>query len=246
MPAGPSNGVPEVKFRLRIQYAKSGRLAYLAHLEVLNTVERIIRRAGLPFAVTQGFSPHMRISFGPALGCGTAGLEEYVDVFLTTFVEPDEALERLRLAAMPGLMPVRVWYVCAKAPSLTVFLNAFSYEVEIAFEDGSVGLDDLSRAITTVCERGSIEIARKKKGARTILLDEMLLEDVSVEASAGGAKMCLMVRNGERGTMRPEIFLDAVRGELTGEITVRRLTRKATYHEENGVYTAPYEEIRPS
>lgn len=48
-------------FRLRVRYVKQGRLRYLGHLEVLHTIERIIRRAQLPYAVTQGFSPHMRL-----------------------------------------------------------------------------------------------------------------------------------------------------------------------------------------
>ena len=41
-------------FRLRASYVKHGRLAYLGHLELIHTIERIVRRAGLPFAVTQG------------------------------------------------------------------------------------------------------------------------------------------------------------------------------------------------
>ena len=57
-------------FKLRVRYVKEGRLRYLAHLEVLRTVERIVRRAGLPYAVTQGFSPHMRAGFSSALPVG--------------------------------------------------------------------------------------------------------------------------------------------------------------------------------
>ena len=47
-------------FRLRVAYAKDGRLAYLGHLEVINTVERSIRRSGLPFSVGNGFARRMR------------------------------------------------------------------------------------------------------------------------------------------------------------------------------------------
>ena len=49
-------------FRLRVRYGKRDRLKYLGHLEVIHTIERIVRRAGLPYAVTQGFSPHMRVA----------------------------------------------------------------------------------------------------------------------------------------------------------------------------------------
>ena len=39
-------------FRLRVRYGKRDRLKYLGHLEVIHTIERIVRRAGLPYAVT--------------------------------------------------------------------------------------------------------------------------------------------------------------------------------------------------
>ena len=50
-------------FRLRFRFCKKGRLIMLSHLEVAHALERAVRRADLPFAVSQGFSPHMRIAF---------------------------------------------------------------------------------------------------------------------------------------------------------------------------------------
>ncbi len=57
-------------FRLRVRYGKRDRLKYLGHLEVIHTIERIVRRAGLPYAVTQGLlSAHARgLLFGAAGG----------------------------------------------------------------------------------------------------------------------------------------------------------------------------------
>ena len=233
-PSSQASGVPEVRFRLRVQYAKDGRLAYLSHLEVLTTIERIIRRAGLPYAVTQGFSPHMRAAFGPALGCGTAGLLEYVDILLVTFVEPEEALVRLQAAAMPGLMLQRAWYVSVREPSLAVYLNAFAYTVDIMLEgDASAFIV----AYEKVRERGRIEVTRKKKGTRAYILDDMLLEEPLLETREDGLTISLKVRNGEHGTMRPEILIDAVRAEMDGDFTVCHIIRTGTYHEENGVFT---------
>ena len=57
-------------FRMRITFAKQGRLALLSHLEIARALERAVRRAQLPFAVSQGFSPHMKIAFGAALPVG--------------------------------------------------------------------------------------------------------------------------------------------------------------------------------
>lgn len=86
-------------FRLRVRYGKRDRLKYLGHLEVIHTIERIVRRAGLPYAVTQGFSPHMRVGFFGATGGYVVDLQWY-DLFMTEFVALDEAFGRL-VAASP-------------------------------------------------------------------------------------------------------------------------------------------------
>ena len=70
-------------FRLRSTYIETGRLAMLSHLEVAHTLERTVRRAGLPFAVSQGFSPHMKIAFGAALPVGVGSTCEIFDLQLS-------------------------------------------------------------------------------------------------------------------------------------------------------------------
>ena len=42
-------------FRLRVTFHETGRLAMLSHLELARALERAVRRAQLPFAVSQGF-----------------------------------------------------------------------------------------------------------------------------------------------------------------------------------------------
>ena len=91
----------EGEFRIRVTYAMTGRLVMLSHLETARAIERTVRRSDLPFAVTQGFSPHMKLAFGSALPVGVGGLAEIFDVTMTAFVPPAEALARLRAASAP-------------------------------------------------------------------------------------------------------------------------------------------------
>ena len=88
-------------FRLRVRYGKRDRLKYLGHLELIHTIERIVRRAGLPYAVTQGFSPHMRVGFSSALPVGTSSTCEWYDLFMTEFVALDEPLSVWPLHRLP-------------------------------------------------------------------------------------------------------------------------------------------------
>ena len=73
-------GLPYTTYRIR--FAKVGRAAFLGHLDLVRLLARTFRRADLPLAMTRGFSPKPRISFGPALGLGVPSLGELMDVDL--------------------------------------------------------------------------------------------------------------------------------------------------------------------
>ena len=104
----------------RIRFAKIGRAAFLGHLDLVRLLSRSFRRADLPLAMTRGFSPKPRISFGPALGLGVPSLGELMDIDLEHQVPglktwdvvddaariemtPDEVRDRLAAVCPPGI-----------------------------------------------------------------------------------------------------------------------------------------------
>ncbi|MCL2057418.1 MAG: TIGR03936 family radical SAM-associated protein [Oscillospiraceae bacterium] len=85
---------------IRVFYAKTGRAKYLSHLDTMRTLTRALRRSRLPLWHTEGFNPHLYITFALPLPLGHEGLRETFDVRLTAGIEPAEAALRMR-AAMP-------------------------------------------------------------------------------------------------------------------------------------------------
>ena len=70
---------PPFRSRVRVRWAKLGRLVALSHLEAMHTLLRAIRRAGLPVAYSQGYHPKPRVSFGPALAVGIESRAEFIE-----------------------------------------------------------------------------------------------------------------------------------------------------------------------
>jgi radical SAM-linked protein len=89
--------------KVRIRFQKTGDLRFVSHHDLLRCFERMLRRAGLPFASTEGFNPHPRLVFASALALGVAGLDELVDVELRDDVPPQEVHTLLARQAPPGL-----------------------------------------------------------------------------------------------------------------------------------------------
>ena len=204
-------------FRLRCAFVKHGRLAYLGHLEVLHTIERIVRRAGLPYAVTQGFSPHMRVGFTSALPVGTSSDAEYFDLFMTAYVPAARALEALRAGAPEDLAPYAVGYLDVHAPALTAEITRALYSVTLAAAAGRA-LDPVrvARALAEVRARGEIPYVRGKK-EKVLDLAGTLVGFSCADGGAGRVVVDLDTRTSNEGSLRPEILLAALDRVLAPE-----------------------------
>src|SRR5271165_6159956 len=88
------------KFRLR--FAKCGDLRLVSHHDLMRCLERMLRRARVPMASSQGFNPRPKMTFALALGLGIEALREVVDLELTEPWTPSELLARLEACAPPG------------------------------------------------------------------------------------------------------------------------------------------------
>ena len=95
--------------RLRFQYGKDERLAFLGHLEVIGTIDRCVRRARLPFSSGNGFARRTRIQFSQALPVGASSCCEYFDVKRTARIDAAEALAMLAAATPAASIFLAMW-----------------------------------------------------------------------------------------------------------------------------------------
>ncbi len=76
--------------KLRVRATKIGKVRFTSHRDAARMWERALRRAGLPVAFTEGFTPRPKISFGLALPTGAESIAEYVDIELQRDVAVDD------------------------------------------------------------------------------------------------------------------------------------------------------------
>ena len=176
-------------FRLRVTFRETGRLAMLSHLEVARALERAVRRAGLPFAVSQGFSPHMRIAFGAALPVGVGGTAEFFDLFLADYVPAERALVALQEASPADLYPTEARYIEARDAAASVACPVSTYEVRLSAPPAAVAAPE------------QITVVRKKK-EKTLTVSEFLVGPVSLE----GDTVCFTLEAKPTGSLRADAF----------------------------------------
>jgi len=124
--------------RLRVFYRKEGVAVFISEKNFQRTMERILRRMGLPLKFTEGFSPHPRMSFGYPLPIGIAGLNECFDVFLTEEIEIASFLERSRDLLPEGITFFSARWIDIASPSINSKETFARYIIEIP-EDIDIG-----------------------------------------------------------------------------------------------------------
>ena len=81
---------------------------FLSHLEFMRVITRTLRRTGLPLQYTGGFHPRVKVSMGPALAVGKKSDAQYVNIFLTENIAPEEVMDRLNKDFPGGIKVIEI------------------------------------------------------------------------------------------------------------------------------------------
>lgn len=175
----PEQQAPPVQ-RLRIRYAKRGRLRFTSHRDFSRAFERAVFRARIPMAYSSGFNPHPRISYAGAAPTGSASEAEYVEIALREKVDP-AAVGALLGEALPDGLDV-LTIVESPGGSLADRLEASRWLIDIASPAAAA-----EAAVAAFLASDEVLVERMtKKGLRSF--------------DCRGAVVALAVTTGERGS----------------------------------------------
>lgn len=203
--------------KLRLKFAKTGRAAYISHLDLMRTMQRVFSRAGVPLRYSEGFNPHAKISIILPLSVGTASLCEYMDFALTADKDlaalpaelnpyMPEGIEALEAYAAPGKGAELRWLRLAgvlKGGRDAAFYNGFFARNSILVEHRA------KRGVRTDDIAPSIKLAR-------------------FTDTHGGVEAELIL-HAQEPTVSPELMMAALGGDAPAYF---RFTRLEAYKED--------------
>jgi radical SAM-linked protein len=203
----PEQQAPPVQ-RLRVRYAKRGRLRFTSHRDFSRAFERAVVRARVPMAYSSGFSPHPRISYAGASPTGAASEAEYLEIGLSRTTAPAEVLAALDEALPPGLDVLEV--VESPGGSLTDLLEASVWRCRVP----GLSPDEARRAVTSFLAADEVPVERMtKKGLRAFDCRAAVVRLAASSAQDGEAECAildLVLRHGTP-TVRPDDVLAGLR-----------------------------------
>ncbi len=165
--------------RLRLQYAKRGRLRFSSARDFQRALERALRRAEVPMAYSGGFSPHPRISYANAAATGVASEAEYVELALVTRCDPDKVRAALDAALPPGLDIVDA--VEAVTSDFAARLEASCWQIELP------GVDEATAraAVLAFLAADEVLVERTTKSGRRTFDVRSAVTSLTSEQRAG-------------------------------------------------------------
>ena len=197
----PEQQAPPVQ-RLRIRYAKRGRLRFTSHRDFSRAFERAVFRARIPMAYSSGFNPHPRISYAGAAPTGSASEAEYLEIALAQVVDPADVHAELEEALPPGLDVLEV--VESPGGSLADRLDASRWTIDVVSAP-----DVTAAAVEGFLAHESVLVERMtKKGLREFDCRAAVVS-LAVAPHEQGARLELVLRHATTPAVRPD---DVLRG----------------------------------
>ena len=223
--------------RMLAVFEKGERIRHIGHLDIQRSVQRGLRRSGLPVAYSNGFNPHILITFASALSTGACGTREIMDVTMAEEVTAEEFLEKMNRAMPPEMQLSEARAIDQKHPALMASLSAARYDLLIRDPDQA---EKLTAAIPAMMSRETVMAMRKTKTA----LKECDIKPLIYELSGEGQHIYATMVLTERESCKPGMLIEALSREagIEGEVRVL-VTRTALLGTDGNGTLVPLERL---
>lgn len=189
--------------KYRIKFSKYGAIKYIGHLDVMRYFQKAIRRAEVPVAYSEGFSPHQILSFAFPLSVGMTSEGEYFDVELTEEIDEEVLVDKLQSVMVSGIEVTKARKLPDKSENCMAAVFAAKYEALI--EDDVILPAGYEKKFIDYFGQMTIPVNKpKKKGGGTIAID---LKDFLYDYAIDGKNIYFTVNASSSNNIKPDFIM---------------------------------------
>lgn len=218
-----------IKYRLEI--TKGEPIRYISHLDFASLMQRAICRAHLPAAYSEGFNPHMKISFASALSVGVTSEAEYMDLELKKDICQPELFDKLSKALPPGVKLLKAKQIDMRTKALMSIVDEASYQIQLpCFDD----LKTVENSINNFNQATEIIIVRETpKKRKEIEIKQYLPKPMQYTLDNNILNIILNIKITPTGTTKPNEVLEVLKNKYKLNLTVEDalVCRTGLYHQ---------------
>lgn len=205
--------------RYLTKFTKEENIKFISHLDVLKTIQKNIRRAGLPVEFSQGFNPHMNTSIAQPLSVGVYSSGEYMDMILTTETDEKEIVDKLNATAPSGIKYISALAIPytpgdKKVPQAMALIDAARYTIKVKYSDASALEDEMTKLLEN---ETWITIKKSKKGEREVNL-RTLVKEISFGVQDEFLVLNVLISTGSREHLSADLLVSYIREKTTNAL----------------------------
>ena len=191
-----------------MQFQKGDIVRHLGLLDLQRTMQRALRRSGLPIAYSNGFNPHIVMSFASALSSGIPGDAELLDVSLHSETTEEACMEAMNRVLPPALHVSRIRLVDDRFPKVSAALRQAEYRITLWGEDAL----KIANKIPDFLAQNEIMALRKTKRAETMVNIRPMIHllEAQMDTDAKTAVLTVRVSFVEAATLKPDLLLSSL------------------------------------
>ncbi len=213
---------------VRIFYTKRGRMRFVSHLDMTRFMTRMLRRAGLPVWYTEGFHPHLYLTFALPLSLGFESEYEIMDFRLENDEFPlDTICDRLNSVFPPYIHAFKA----AEPINKTGKIAAARFKIQFS-DSGKLQTDlkDFLELPEIICTKTT------KRGNEKQIDIASKISDTAVSEDNGNTTLLLTLPAGGEDNVNPELLLNAFFEHIKSGGISYRINRTALFTSDGGLF----------
>ena len=192
---------------IRMKFKKHGCMKFIGHLDIMRYFQKAIRRADIDIAYSEGFSPHMIMSFAAPLGVGLTSDGEYVDLQVHSCESSKKAVEALNRVMVEGMEVVSFLRLPDNVKNAMASVAAADYFVK--FREGYAP-ENWKEKFRAFLQKDEIPIVKKTKKSEA----EVDLKPMIYECRLENGGIFMKVACGSVNNLKPELVMEAFAKEF--------------------------------
>lgn len=204
---------------LRFKFKKYGPIVYLGHLDVMRYFQKAIRRSGIDAAYTEGFSPHLKLSFAQPLSVGVETDGDYFDLEVNTLPDMNTIVRLFQDNCVEGFDIVSVTLLDEGTDNAMSSVKAADYELTFNEPYDKALLDSFFSEESFVFEYYKKDVL-KSKDIMPFIYNHEYIDDMRIVVRVD----CSSMNNLKVST-------------LTGAMEKYGVKQKVTYYKRLDLYT---------
>ncbi|MDP4143873.1 MAG: TIGR03936 family radical SAM-associated protein [Bacillota bacterium] len=155
--------------RYLLKFTKDKDIRFVAHLDIMRSIQRSIKRAGIPIEYSKGFNPHMTMSIAQPLSVGVYSYGEYMDLNLKEELDEKTIMEKFNECSpigikVTGVLKIENQYYedGKKVPQAMAALDGAEYTIKIKYND-TASLDSEMKEMMKNAQWNALKKSKKEE-----------------------------------------------------------------------------------